>query len=483
MSNIKELTSAKTKWIYCVLYFFYIALSIANPIFIMLFIDACVGQINNEIILYSILAILDFIFLQLTGYFFSMYSDKIDRENFINFYTKLDDLLAHKNIANTDIDNNSLAQTIGQNYEISKDFFFKKKADLIFSILQIIITFAIMFYINWTVSLILLILLPISFIFIHFFQGKLYKLSKKNIDNMEMIKSYISDENTLSKEERFLCPKQLNNFFDLLFIFKKDHYKNSKYQNIYLWFFAYCFLNLAILIVLLVSGYLTSVEIITIGVLTAFWNYTSQLWSPGEFIMSYFSDYQEAKPAIENINEILDTPKAIYKNEKINSIELKDFAPLNKENDELTNVFNYEFKPGHIYLITGENGVGKTTLVEAILGFNNRYSGKILINKKEQLNDDFVYVSADAYISPFYSEELAKGSSGEQKLSQILLFSQTDKSVYIFDEPTNFIDKNRKHEVMSIIEELKNKNKLVIVVSHDKFFLDKDFQTIKLEKK
>ena len=42
-------------------------------------------------------------------------------------------------------------------------------------------------------------------------------------------------------------------------------------------------------------------------------------------------------------------------------------------------------------------------------------------------------------------------------IGQMELCLQTDKTVYIFDEPTNFIDESRKTEVFSMIEELEKR--------------------------
>lgn len=47
-----------------------------------------------------------------------------------------------------------------------------------------------------------------------------------------------------------------------------------------------------------------------------------------------------------------------------------------------------------------------------------------------------------------------------------------NKSVYILDEPTNFIDTNHKEEIIRLINEKINEDKIIIIISHDSY-LDK----------
>lgn len=41
------------------------------------------------------------------------------------------------------------------------------------------------------------------------------------------------------------------------------------------------------------------------------------------------------------------------------------------------------------------------------------------------------------------------------------------KSVYILDEPTNFVDEDNKKDVISLIKAKSNPENIVIVISHD----------------
>lgn len=344
MLNISKLTDRKYKIFYVAIYFIYSALYIASPIMIMEFIDSVSNKDSDRMMVYSIICISFFLLIQIFSYIFSLMVGKVESNNFVNYFTKLDFALKELDFKESSPTKEDLNQLIGQNYEIANPYFFIKPVELIFSVLNIIAIFVVMFMLNWTIALILLVFVPISFLVTKLFEKKLYKYSDQNLNNMKNIKSFIMDDFVLSKEERFLEQKQMNRFDLFLGRYIDTHKKQNKVKSAYLYFFVYCFLNLAILIVILMTGYLTYKEVVSIGVLFSFQNYTSQLWQPCEFLMSYASDYQQAKPALDTINDSLNSKTAHYSHDKIRSISLKDVSLLDNERKPINSPLNCELK-------------------------------------------------------------------------------------------------------------------------------------------
>ena len=76
-------------------------------------------------------------------------------------------------------------------------------------------------------------------------------------------------------------------------------------------------------------------------------------------------------------------------------------------------------------------------------------------------------------------------SSGQWKKAQFDLSLLTDKSVYIIDEPTNFLDLENKEAIARLISDLYDNGKIIIMITHDKDIINKlnNVETIYLERK
>ena len=59
-------------------------------------------------------------------------------------------------------------------------------------------------------------------------------------------------------------------------------------------------------------------------------------------------------------------------------------------------------------------------------------------------------------------------SGGEKKRIDLIRSLSKEADIYIFDEPTNELDKLNIEKVLNEFSALKNKQKMVIVISHDK---------------
>ena len=191
--------------------------------------------------------------------------------------------------------------------------------------------------------------------------------------------------------------------------------------------------------------------------------------------------------------------------------------------------FSCIFESGKITTITGESGSGKTTLVNIILGFLKPNKGKFLIDNKvlsffsykkiitqisslnEQLPNLFNTTLSNNIDLNFskkvknknkilkslkgaslnnidFNKRINKNVGDKGKLLsggqiQRILIARAiyhDKKLLIFDEPTNFLDKENKFKIINNLIKLK-KNKIIIIISHDKNILKISDKIIKLK--
>lgn len=200
--------------------------------------------------------------------------------------------------------------------------------------------------------------------------------------------------------------------------------------------------------------------------------------------------------------EVLDKPKSL------DNINLNfSFDKRSGKNVIEINNYNYTigdkelFKKANLFIkcqekvcLMGPNGSGKSTLIKEII--NNSQDIKIGSNIKIgyipqniTFEDENITVIEEArkYFNGyeehlrsalikflFYSEgiftRLNKLSGGERLRLKLFCLMQQDNNLLIFDEPTNHIDINTKE----ILEEaINNYQGTVIIISHDRYFINK----------
>ncbi|MGH4037646.1 MAG: ATP-binding cassette domain-containing protein [Sphaerochaeta sp.] len=176
---------------------------------------------------------------------------------------------------------------------------------------------------------------------------------------------------------------------------------------------------------------------------------------------------------------------------------------------------SYEFEQGNIYILTGPNGGGKTSLGKLITGLYRANAGSILyegkditaLNISERANLGISY----GFQSPIYFKglsvrdllQLSSKIHDEVELSHILsqvglcgknyldrdiddrlsggeikrieiasVLAKKDTKFYIFDEPEAGIDLWSFKELISIFRKLKKQKKTLIIISHQEKILE-----------
>ena len=164
---------------------------------------------------------------------------------------------------------------------------------------------------------------------------------------------------------------------------------------------------------------------------------------------------------------------------------------------------DFVLPPAGIVGVIGPNGAGKTTLFRLIMGLEKPLSGEIVIGETVKLSyvdqqhksidpektvyqtiaqdSDFVRlgnreVPARTYVSRFNfsgaDQEKKCGvlSGGERNRLHLALTLKDEGNVILLDEPTNDVDVNT---IRALEEGLENFAGCAVVVSHDRWFLDR----------
>ncbi|RHZ35527.1 ABC transporter ATP-binding protein/permease [endosymbiont GvMRE of Glomus versiforme] len=186
-------------------------------------------------------------------------------------------------------------------------------------------------------------------------------------------------------------------------------------------------------------------------------------------------DYPYYFTAKKRLNDFLQLPerddiqKNVVINETITQIQLKEVSFGYEKNKLVINELNLKFEKGKINYLSGENGFGKSTIINLLVGLYQPNKGHIIVNEKYNLNEINLLVWRQEKIAYAEHENLIENglSTGQKQLADLnsLFASSENKEIFIFDEADNALDENNKKELQQRIDKIAKK-KLVILISH-----------------
>ena len=183
---------------------------------------------------------------------------------------------------------------------------------------------------------------------------------------------------------------------------------------------------------------------------------------------------------------------------KLNNLEVK------KGSFKL-GAINYTFDNGYVYAITGNSGSGKTLLLQSILGsidikkemvlyndlnfyeneieikskysyvadnplFSDKLSVEIIISKISKLDSRFNKQKCYEYLKKYNiyrHKKIYELSQGERKILLFGIGIFTDSQALVLDNPLAGVGLIAKREMLSLIREYMEENKITIIVTED----------------
>jgi energy-coupling factor transport system ATP-binding protein len=158
---------------------------------------------------------------------------------------------------------------------------------------------------------------------------------------------------------------------------------------------------------------------------------------------------------------------------------------------------DFTLHEGQIISITGENGLGKSTLLKLISGVIRDYSGSILLKGKEvrryrrdelfniigllfqNPENHFIFQTVGEEVSHLAvileqiglqdreSQNPFTLSEGEKRRLSIAIVQTMNRQVLLLDEPTFGQDTENKSKLIRMISEIRKTGKSILIVSHD----------------
>ncbi len=295
-----------------------------------------------------------------------------------------------------------------------------------------------------------------------------------------------------------------------------EHYQENSFRGYFFYYLATSSGRLLIFLMLGLLFYIFQSENSeqTKSTLTSYSLILLYLSAPVFLVLAWIPGLGRGLVSIHKIKSLLSSlskePKEKeFPNKIISNIDfkliLKDISfsyksEIEKEQFSLKSI-NMEIHSGEIIFICGGNGSGKSTLAKLICGLYKPNSGVIKIDgsiiddgNREQYRNLYSVIFSDHFlleslpfkklgnyqdyfqrfkISQFLNSNdssisIEKMSIGQRSRLALISILLEDRSIYIFDEWASHQDKEaRKIFYYEILKELKEKRKMVFVITHD----------------
>lgn len=180
-----------------------------------------------------------------------------------------------------------------------------------------------------------------------------------------------------------------------------------------------------------ITGALSAIRgYISVGQLSCFLSYANQYTKPFNEISSVITELQNAAACarrvfdfIEETPEIPDYEQAVDLQQADGSLELKEVSFSYRKDVPLLQHLNLQVKPGQKIAIVGPTGCGKTTLINLLMRFYDIDAGQIIVSghdiqeiKRDSLRENFGMVLQETWLkSGIVAENIAYGREGTSR--------------------------------------------------------------------
>ncbi len=392
--------------------------------------------------------------------------------------------------------------------------------DLFVSLVMLVGSFFILLGINVELTLIVFAILPIILFYAISQRKKMSRAFKEtrvktgdvnatlenSIAGMKVTKSFGTQNEELEKFNKS------NNIF--------KHARESAYK-VMAHYFSGMFLLIDILelIVLIIAGYFTYMNTITLGDFAAYLLYVKMFIQPIRKLINFTEQYQNGMTGFERFSEIINEEIEKEKENPIEiknikgNIEIENISFTYEDNNEILNNLSLSVEAGKSVALVGPSGGGKTTLCNLIPRFFDFNEGDIKIDgisikdvsldslrknigvvaqdvflftgtvkdnivigksdatdteivdacKKARIHD-FIMTLPEKY-DTYIGERGVKLSGGQKQRVSIARIFLKNPPIMILDEATSALDNVTEYEIQKSLEELSS-DRTSLVVAH-----------------
>ncbi len=383
-------------------------------------------------------------------------------------------------------------------------------SQIITSVTSVLGILIMMLTISWMMTLVALLIIPLSLVFVQFIVKHSQKYFRQQQDFLGNVNGHIEEMfgghvevKAFNVEKRSIATfNGLNN--------KLYHtaWKSQFLSGIMMPMMGFIG-NLGYVGVVILGGYLAIQKVITVGDIQAFIQYVRSFTQPITQLANISNVLQQTAAAAERVfefleekDEIPDTDNPVILDHVVGHVEFRNVQFGYDPEKPVIKNFSTKIEPGMRVAIVGPTGAGKTTLVKLLMRFYDVNQGAIFIDghnirdlKRAQLRcmfgmvlqdtwlfngtimdnlhygseaatDDQVYAASKAAHADYFirslpggydmvlNEETTNISAGQKQLLTIARAFLIDPAMLILDEATSSVDTHTEILIQNAMREL-----------------------------
>ncbi|NLL92173.1 MAG: ABC transporter ATP-binding protein [Ruminococcaceae bacterium] len=272
--------------------------------------------------------------------------------------------------------------------------------DIIWSVSFVFGSAVMMFFLNPTLALLVLSVVPVLTVISIYFQRRILRWQRKiRNTNSKITGAY--NENILGAVTTKTLVREEKNFEEFRELTKKMSDYSKRSATLSGIFFPLVLLlgNIGTALALYKGVKISQIGGITLGTLAAFIQLSRQMFEPVQQIARILAEMQTAQASAERVltlldteQEVVDTPEVIEKygdefNPKIENwpeikgdIEFKNVVFKYNRGEVVLDDFSLKIKAGETVALVGETGAGKSTISNIVCRFYEPTEGQLLID-------------------------------------------------------------------------------------------------------
>jgi ATP-binding cassette subfamily B multidrug efflux pump len=394
-------------------------------------------------------------------------------------------------------------------------------SQVITSVTTLIGVLVMMLTISWQMTIVALVMVPLSLVIISLIISKSQVYFKQQQDFLGHVNGHVEEMyGGHAVIKAFNGEKKSNEQFSVF----NDSLYNSAWKSQFLSGLMMPIMNfignLGYVAIVILGGYLATRGVVTIGDIQAFMQYVRSFTQPITQIANISNIFQQTAAAAERVFEFLEESDEVpesanpVKLDKVEGrVEFKDVHFGYSPEKIIINDFCAMVNPGQKIAIVGPTGAGKTTMVKLLMRFYDVNSGAILVDGHDirdftrgdlrcmfamVLQDTWLYndtmmenirygrinasdeevieaakaAHVDHYIRTLsdgyktvLNEETTNVSQGQMQLLTIARAILADPSILILDEATSAVDTHTEVRIQKAMDTLM-KGRTSFIIAH-----------------